>query len=348
MLNLESRQKFETFLRALLKDMQVDIRAHRRGGKPTHAPLTFLAFQGPASVFDVCYLAADPESGKKGRWVSWKQVPIASVYENVSGERMEELVVPTNNFVRYNCLLGWFLDARCPIMVNGPPACGKTMYLRQKMQNYLPSSKFAKSFFQVSPSTTSDILHRVVWEKLEAKSLGKMAPSEDRTLVVFVEDLNLVSRDVNGSSAVLEMVRHLFDKHSGYLQSVPGPPTLYHIDKVVIAASNQMRQGTGSSPLPDRLKRHLMILNIGATTEEELDTIFSRSLEWYHEQQGFPDAVSALRQRLVTASLAVYRQVDIPGSSSLLLCCNFPMLLYSSSLPTSPWRPRGCFGGETL
>ena len=303
--------------------LEVEMRAERRNGKPAHAPFRLAVFQRPDSIFDLSYLPADASSGRKGRWVTWKEVPIASVYETISGERMEDLVVPTMDFVRYNCLLGWFFDARCPILMNGPPACGKTLYLRQKIQNYLPASNFLKSFLQMSPSTTTKIAHHVIWDKLEAVTLGNMVPKEDRRLMLLIEDLNLASRDKYGCSSTHELLRHLLDKQSGYTMTIP--PVVHRIDKVLMAATDRHGHGRVRQTIPERLKRHFIILNVVATKDEELGAIFSRSLEWYHERQGFPEAITALRERVVSASLAIYSQVlsvkrSIPQMHFYSLC----------------------------
>ncbi len=310
-----SRQKLDVFLRKMMHGLEIDMRAERRNGKPTHAPFCLAVFQRPDSIFDLSYLPADLENGRKARWVTWKEVQIATVYQSVSGERMEDLVVPTMDFVRYNCLLGWFFDARCPILMNGPPACGKTLYLRQKMQNYLPASKFLKSFLQMSPSTTPKIAHHVIWEKLEAVTLGKMAPKEHRHLVLLVEDLNLASRDKYGCSSTHELMRHLLGKQSGYTMTTP--PVLHRIDKVLMAATDQHSHGSVRQAISLRLKRHFIILNVVMTKDEELGAIFSRSLQWYHDRQGFPEAITSLRERVVSASLAIYQQVIPVKRSSL-------------------------------
>ena len=55
---------------------------------------------------------------------------IASMYAEVSGKSLEDLVIPTTNFIRYNCQLGLAIDSRLSLLMNGPAACGKSLYVR--------------------------------------------------------------------------------------------------------------------------------------------------------------------------------------------------------------------------
>ena len=303
LLNVQSQQKFESFLRILLSRFAVDMRAEKRNGKSTHADFTIVAFQRSESIFEIAYAYTSTRKG----WIPWKETPAATMYQEVSGQRLEDLVVPTLDFVRYNCLLGWIVDARCPILMVGPPASGKSMYIRTKMRNYFPASKFATATFNMSPSTTLENLQHLIWQRLEAKAVGRLAPKGEKHFVLFIEDLNLAKRDSHGSSAALELIRLLLDKKSGYSREMP--PVLNSIEKVLLIATHQHTQGSFSSSIPNRLVRQFFLMNVSASSDEEIRNIFSASLEWYHARQEFPECITALRDMVIDASIALYREV---------------------------------------
>jgi len=311
LLDLQSQQKFESFMRILLSGFEVDMRAERRNGKPTHAPFKISAFQRSESIFDISYLYTSTRKG----WISWKETPVASMYQEVSGRRLEDLVVPTLDFVRYNCLLGWLIDAQIPILMHGPPACGKSMYIRNKMQNYLPSSKYSKATFNMSPSATAENIQHLIGQKLEAQAFRKLAPKRGRYFVLFIEDVNLARRDPHGSSSALELIRLLLNKKSGY--SLDMPPVLNSIAKVLLIATNQQKQGSQNT-IPPRLLRHFFLLNVSAPSDEEIRNIFSVSLEWYHARQEFPESITALRDMVINATVALYRELRTRLTPSLL------------------------------
>lgn len=310
MLTVHSQAIFDKFLRKLVGRLEVNVRAQRRSGKQVSADFKVSSFSGEC-VFEVAYLYTSTRKG----WIPWKEMPVSSLYQEIHGQRLEDLVVPTVNYVRYNCLLGWAIDARLPILMNGPTACGKSMYIEKKMKNYLSASGFSQSTYNMTPATTLQNVHHLFWQSLEAKGIGQLAPKGERHLVVLIEDINLASRDTLGSSSILELVRHLLDKKRGYSQAMP--PVMHSIENVFPITTNTHRH-SGMNTFPSRLLRHFFVLNISATSDEDLHTIFSESLGWYHARQEFPESIIALREIVVEATLALYHEIQTRLRPTLL------------------------------
>jgi len=302
LLDESSQQKFEKFLRNLLSLLKLTLPARRRSGKVTHGDFKVTSLQRSEPFSSLAYVYTD---NKKG-WIPWKEMPVASAYQEARSERLEDLVVPTTNFLRYNCLLGCTFDAQCHTLMTGSAACGKSLYITSKIKNYLPSAKFTVSSFTTSASTGLDHVHRSIWQNIEARCVGQVIPKGDKSLVMIIEDMNLASRDMFGSSSALELVRHLMDKKSVYSRAIP--PMLNSIDRVQVIATNQSRRGISSS-MPLRLLRHIFVLNVCAQSDDDIRDIFSASLGWYHAKQGFPQSILDLRDKVIDASITLYREI---------------------------------------
>jgi dynein heavy chain, axonemal len=302
LLDENSQQKFEIFLRDLLSLLKLTLPARRRSGKLTHGDFKVTPLQRSEPCTSLAYVY----KGTKKGWIPWKEMPVASAYQEVRSERLEDLVVPTTNFLRYNCLLGCTLDAQCHTLMTGPAACGKSLYITSKIKNYLPSPKFTVSSFTTSASTGLDHVHRIIWQNIETTCVGQVIPKGDKSLVVIIEDMNLASRDIFGSSSALELVRHLMDKKSVYSRAIP--PMLSSIDRVQVISTNQSRRGISSS-MPLRLLRHNFVLNVSAQSDDDIRDIFSASLGWYHAKQEFPQSILDLKEKLTDASITLYREI---------------------------------------
>jgi dynein heavy chain, axonemal len=302
LLDENSQQKFEIFLRDLLSLLKLTLPARRRSGKLTHGDFKVTPLQRSEPCTSLAYVY----KGTKKGWIPWKEMPVASAYQEVRSERLEDLVVPTTNFLRYNCLLGCTLDAQCHTLMTGPAACGKSLYITSKIKNYLPSPKFTVSSFTTSASTGLDHVHRIIWQNIETTCVGQVIPKGDKSLVVIIEDMNLASRDIFGSSSALELVRHLMDKKSVYSRAIP--PMLNSIDRVQVISTNQSRRGISSS-MPLRLLRHNFVLNVSAQSDDDIRDIFSASLGWYHAKQEFPQSILDLKEKLTDASITLYREI---------------------------------------
>ena len=311
LLEPNSQDKFEKFLRKLLSSLDITLRAQRRGGKPTHAEFKFTALQRSESIFSLAYVYTVTKKG----WIPWKQIPVASAYQEVGGTRLEDLVVPTMNFLRYNCLLGWMIDAQCHTLMTGPAACGKSLCITSKIKNYLPPAKFTVASYTTSVSTGLDHVHQIIWQNVEAQCVGTVKPKGDKTLVVFIEDISLASRDMFNSSSVLELVRHLLDRKSIYSRAIP--PVLNSIDHVQLLTTNQLRRGSPTS-MPLRLLRNIFILNVCAQSDDDIRDIFSASLGWYHAIQEFPQSILTLRDRIIDASLTLYNEIHVQLKPNIL------------------------------
>lgn len=66
--------------------------------------------------------------------------------------------------------------------------------------------------------------------------------------------------------------------------------------------------------------RHLHMLHITGMDEEDIRTIFSTILKWYHVSSNFPEPILNLRESIVEGALTVYKAVASP-----VLCCAFAM-----------------------
>ena len=310
-----SQRKFDAFVRNLVQDMCIPIRAKKRNGRQSHADFRLSGFQRSESVFDCAYTHTPIRKG----WVPWTEMNDAKgrSHGNIGGKRLEDFIIVTKNYIRYSCLLTWMFNATCPVLMHGPAACGKSLYIQENMQCFQNQEEVAPMTYNMSTTATSDSLRHLMCQRLEVRGHETYGPKGKVRLVICLEDLNLASRNAwHGEGLILELIRHLLNKQRGYFTTTI-PPKLSKIQNTSFVATSQ--QVGIVRPISPRLLRHMFVLNVISTEDdEEIRTIFDATLDWYQSQQMFPDCVVALRNQVVNATVAIYREICAKLKPSLL------------------------------
>ena len=261
------------------------------------------------SIYDFAYF---DQSKSRSGWVGWSDLQPTLPQTT----KIDDLVVPTFDFSRYSHLLDWLIASKLPIILAGPPACGKTYYFHRKLAHGLPVDKYAHVVAHLSSQTSSIQLQGIIETKLETKNRGVMGPSGDRSLMIQIEDLHLPQADKYGGKPVLELMRQVLDQKAWFSRT---DPVLTQVEASTFCATMQEVRDAGRSPIPLRLMRHFAILHVCALSEADMSSIFGRTLNWYHQTNNFPDNICKLEPVIVSASIEVYHRVSVrlrpvPGS----------------------------------
>ena len=153
------------------------------------------------------------------------------------------------------------------------------MILNSKVENKIQLRLDFYNFSTTTPTNTQDI----VMSKLDKRRKGVYGPPLGKKFVVFVDDINMPSKDEVDSQPPIELMRQLLDHQTWYDNKELFPMRL--IEMQVIGA---MRPPDGSSKaMSGRFIRHFNTINIDLFQDHTITTIFSRIVLWHLDTKGF-------------------------------------------------------------
>jgi len=160
-----------------------------------------------------------------------------------------------------------------------------------------------------SAKTSSLQVQLTIESKLfPARKEGKITlkPPAGKKLVIFIDDVNMPSKEEYGAQPPIELLRlfqdknGFFDRHQHFWKDVK--------DTVLIAAAAP--PGGGRSDLTPRFTRHFHMMCLPPTQEESLNLIFKSILGGFLKAYAFKGEVAALTDNVVGATLDIYNKIS--------------------------------------
>ena len=253
-----SRSKFESFAKELLLN------------EVYHETTQDLSVFNQHPLLEV---SVSPESGL---WVTWQSLVPSWSY--TSGSSFYDLVVPTKETVMMSSLLGLLAEAKSHTLLNGPTGVGKSIVVQSFISNGLRAdeqgAKWCALNIVFSAQTTANNLQDKLESKLHKKRNVLFGAPPGKSMVLFVDDLNMPSLEVFGTSPPLELVRQLigqrafYDKKKLFMKTVE--------DIVFISACGV--PGGGRCELSGRLTSMFHLMAIPELSNESCIHVFSSVL----------------------------------------------------------------------
>uniref|UniRef100_A0A2K5QED9 Dynein axonemal heavy chain 2 n=1 Tax=Cebus imitator TaxID=2715852 RepID=A0A2K5QED9_CEBIM len=132
---------------------------------------------------------------------SWRYPPNAPFYK---------IMVPTVDTVRYNYLVSTLVANQNPVLLVGPVGTGKTSIAQSVLQS-LPSSQWSVLIVNMSAQTTSNNVQSIIESRVEKRTKGVYVPFGGKSMITFMDDLNMPAKDMFGSQPPLELIRLWID-----------------------------------------------------------------------------------------------------------------------------------------
>ena len=231
----------------LLKDCLQDFR-----------DLLHSSFSFEQDIFGVCW---DKE------WVGWMKNK--AEFEISRQATYESIFVPTQDTTQVNYLTSRLLPSCRSVLIFGSSGVGKSL-LTEKWLSTADSEKFVACTFNCSAQTSAGSLQDAVEERLEKRRRGVFGPPVGKSLVLFIDDLNLPQKEVFGAQPPLELLRQWHD-HKGWY----GRKDLAFQEIVdMVTISSMGLPGGGRTFIPERLKRHYHLVLMPDASTETVQTIF--------------------------------------------------------------------------
>lgn len=247
------------------------------------------------SIFEVNF---DFEKRQWGLWTKGLEA-----YKLPQEIQFHEVYIPTVESIRSTLVLQQILLHNFAVLFIGKTGTGKTMTVKRLMLNDLDPGKFIPTITVFSANTTSDDSQNILESKLEKQKRrkGVYGPIVGFTNIIFIDDLNMPTKEKYGAQPPLELVRQWFDYKGWYDRKTLECKTIADIQFVAA-------MGVGRPPISNRLLRHFNTIYLPEMSEDTLKQIVTKMLDWGFAK--YIDKVKFSIKNLTELCLKVYKQVQ--------------------------------------
>ncbi|XP_073903039.1 dynein axonemal heavy chain 2 isoform X4 [Castor canadensis] len=169
---------------------------------------------------------------------------------------------------------------------------------RKKIDSYL--REIEGSF---PNKTTSNNVQSIIESRVEKRTKSVYVPFGGKSMITFMDDLNMPAKDTFGSQPPLELIRLWIDYGFWYDRT---KQTIKHIrDMFLMAAMGPL--GGGRTVISPRLQSRFNIINMTFPTESQITRIFGTMIN--QKLQDFEEEVKPIGNVVTEATLDVYNTV---------------------------------------
>lgn len=286
----EHRKPFDTYLKRVLNG---DF-----GGDKKKK----LNFPDRGQLYDYCVLTKDTGDVE---WVRWLDT-VNNADDIPTKSLPHEIIVKTNDTLRYSYLLKLNILAGKPILFCGPTGTGKTVYIKNVLLNELDKVVY-NTLIEVgfSAQTSSTQTQDIIDGRLDRRGKNLYGPKIGKA-VLFVDDLNMPAKEKYGAQPPIELLRQFLDQGGWYDNKDKDKPFRKIVEVMLVAAMGP--PGGGRSALTPRFMRHLHLISLTQFEDETLTRIYSSILKWYLSSNGFQQEVIRTEPKVVAATLDIYKE----------------------------------------
>ncbi|KAK6645275.1 hypothetical protein RUM43_001551 [Polyplax serrata] len=257
-----------------------------------------IKFPGQGTVFDY-YI--DTETKQFTPWS--ERVP---KFELDSDVPLQAVLVHTSESIRIRYFLDILMEKKHPVMLVGNAGCGKTVLIGEKLANL--NENFAIANIPFNFYTTSEMFQKILEKPLEKKAGRNYGPPGNKTLIYFIDDMNMPEVDPYGTVQPHTLIRQHLDYNHWYDRTKLSLKDIHNTQYV-----SCMNPTAGSFTINPRLQRHFCVLAVSFPGQESLNMIYHSILVQHlnNSEYKFPSTVVKLAQNVVTASLTLHFKAGV-------------------------------------
>jgi dynein heavy chain len=299
----ESRPKYAEFIDKLIEG--VDVRAEYvlldtpDTWEPINQDYRFPPNLG--GLFEMCF-----EKRKDSyTWQQWMQL-LPSVYIPHKDLSFNEIIVPTKDSVRVSYLFNFLAREGQHVLFSGFTGTGKTIAILSELRQKYNSEKHCFLFMAFSAQTGANKTQHIMEEVLKPKRRNTFAPPDNRKMVIFVDDLNMPSKEEYGAQPPIELLRQWMDYGGWY--DLETKEFRWSQNLQFVAAMGP--PSGGRNQITQRYLRHYNKFYVVPFEEDSLNRIFGTIVDWWLSKEPFARPVVQLRDSLVSGTIQIFQRIS--------------------------------------
>jgi dynein heavy chain len=235
-------------------------------------------------------------------WIPWsKYVP---EYEHNRNLPFHEILVPTMDTVRHTWILKKTMGVRRPCLFVGDVGTSKTVTI-QKYLRQLPTDSNIILNINFSSRTSSMDVQRNLEANVEKRTKDIYGPAGGKRLVVFIDDLNMPSKDTYGTQQPIALLKLLIERGGFYDR---GKELFWKNLKDLQFAAAMGNPGGGRNEIDPRFASLFSVFNITFPKEASLMQIYSNILSGHTAI--FSENIQRVSNRITEMTLKLYSEIS--------------------------------------
>lgn len=190
-------------------------------------------------------------------------------------------------------------------MLVGNAGCGKTVLVTEKLASL--SEHFAVTNIAFNFYTSSEMLQKIMEKPLEKKAGRNYGPPGNKTMIYFIDDMNMPAIDTYGTVQPHTLIRQHLDYNHWYDRGRLSLKDIHNCQYV-----SCMNPTAGSFTINPRLQRHFYVFAINFPGIDALTSIYQTILSQHlsNPEFKFPSVVIKLCDNIVAASIILHHKVS--------------------------------------
>ncbi|XP_031327312.1 dynein beta chain, ciliary-like [Photinus pyralis] len=217
---------------------------------------------------------------------------------------LQATLVNTAETVRVRYFMDKLIAHKHPVMLIGGAGSGKTVLVSDKLSSL--SEGYAVTNVPFNFYTTSEMLQRVLENPLEKKAGRVYGPPGTKTMIYFIDDMNMPEVDKYFTVQPHTLLRQWMDYQHWYDRQKLSLKDIHNIQFI-----SCMNPTAGSFTIDPRLQRHFCVFAISFPTQDACYHIYSNIFSQHltNPLNKFPYSLHSLSVNVVTAALTLHSRV---------------------------------------
>ncbi|GMH57655.1 hypothetical protein TL16_g02438 [Triparma laevis f. inornata] len=212
------------------------------------------------------------------------------------------IVVPTVDLTRLTYLTDVLLKQKRHVLFVGGAGTGKTALVKDYLRNLDEGTMTAT--INMNYYTDSASIQQQLEQPIDKRSGKSYGPPTGKTLLYFVDDLNMAMVETYGTQTPIELVRQHMDYGSWYDRVDLGLKKNIQDVQFISCMNNK----SGSFFVNPRLQRHFSSFACALPSEEDLTLVYGTILE--NHLRMFQNPVQKIGAAIVDATITAHKEVS--------------------------------------
>ncbi|XP_055843876.1 dynein axonemal heavy chain 6 [Episyrphus balteatus] len=237
---------------------------------------------------------------EQNQWEKWQTILEPFNFNPL--DKYFDMQVPTVDTTKFGYICQLLFLRKFPVMITGDTGVGKTVLAMATLKK-LAKRNFVPVLLNFSAQTSSIRTQEMIEAQLEKRKRTLLSAPIGKSVIIFIDDVNMPKLDTYGSQPPIELLRQFLDCKGFYDRE-----KLYWKDVIDVALGvGCAPPGGGRNPLTPRLVRHFALLNLPKPNNDTLTTIFAGILSGFLND--FCAAIRPLAIPLCNALVEVYSRI---------------------------------------